>query len=69
MSNPVEKAVNDAFNMLVPKELQSKCSWNLPKPKVRQPVRKPANLKDVKDQTRIFSMGLIGTRHIQMGNH
>ena len=45
MSNPVEKAVNDAFNMLVPKELQSKCSWNLPKPKVRQHERKPCQFK------------------------
>ena len=45
MSNPVEKAVNDAFNMLIPKELQHKFSWNVPKPKDRQHVRKPCQFK------------------------
>ena len=44
MSIPVEKAVNDAFNMLIPKELQNKFSWNVPKPKDRQHVRKPCQV-------------------------
>ena len=31
MSNPLEKAINDAFNTLIPKEDLHKFSWNVQK--------------------------------------